>query len=75
MMATPEGSWGDVSRQPVVGGNLKSNGDMAFVNSFPENVLNKSEFDASKMQVCVAPTDIHLHSVNEIVKDSVNVMA
>lgn len=64
MMATPEGSWGDVKRQPVVGGNWKSNGDVNFVNSFPENVLNKCEFDASKMSVCVAPTDIHLTSVN-----------
>lgn len=75
MMATPEGSWGDVKRDPVVGGNWKSNGDMDFVNSFPENVLNKSKFDAKKMSVCVAPTDIHLTSVNDKVKDDVNVMA
>ena len=75
MKATPEGSWGDVSRKPVVGGNWKSNGDMDFVNSFPKDVLNKSEFDEKKMQVCVAPTDIHLVSVNSITKDQINVMA
>ena len=75
MMATPEGSWGDVERQPVVGGNWKSNGDMDFVNSFPKDVLNKSKFDASKMQVCVAPTDIHLAAVNAIVNGDINVMA
>ena len=60
MNAVPEGSWGDVKRQPVVGGNWKSNGDRDFVNSFPDNVLNTSTFDAEKMTVCVAPTDIHL---------------
>ena len=75
MMATPEGSWGDVERQPVVGGNWKSNGDMDFVNSFPKDVLNKSKFDASKMQVCVAPTDIHLATVNAIVNGDIHVMA
>jgi len=75
MKATPEGSWGDVSRKPVVGGNWKSNGDMDFVNSFPKDVLNKSKFNEKKMQVCVAPTDIHLSSVNSITKDHINVMA
>lgn len=75
LMAVPEGSWGDVKRAPVVGGNWKSNGDMDFVNSFPKDVLNKSEFDKSKMSVCVAPTDIHLSSVNSIVNDGINVMA
>lgn len=75
MMATPEGSWGDVKRQPVVGGNWKSNGDMDFVNSFPEKVLNASEYDAEKMSVCVAPTDIHLSGVKAQVKDHINVMA
>lgn len=77
MMAgdVPEGSWADVKRQPVVGGNWKSNGDLDFVNSFPKNTLNKSEFDSSKMSVCVAPTDIHLAAVNAEVKDGINVMA
>lgn len=59
----------------MVGGNWKSNGDMDFVNSFPDKVLNKSEYDASKMSVCIAPTDIHLTSVNDKVKDHINVMA
>lgn len=75
MMATPEGSWGDVKRDPVVGGNWKSNGDIDFVNSFPEKVLNESQFDAKKMTVCVAPTDIHLTSVKGKAKDDINVMA
>ena len=55
-----EGSWGDVDRNYVIGGNWKSNGDFDFVNSFPEEVLAKAEFDASKVEVVVAPTDLHL---------------
>lgn len=75
MNAVPEGSWGDVKRQPVVGGNWKSNGDRDFVNSFPDEVLNKSTFDAEKMTVCVAPTDIHLSMATDKVKNNINVMA
>merc|ERR1711907_837346 len=49
-----EGEWGDVDRNYVIGGNWKSNGDFEFVNSFPEEVLAKAEFDASKVEVVVA---------------------
>jgi hypothetical protein len=55
-----EGSWGDVDRTYVIGGNWKSNGDFDFVNSFPEEVLAKAEFDTSNVEVVVAPTDLHL---------------
>jgi len=57
-----EGSWGDVDRNYVIGGNWKSNGDFDFVNTFPEEVLAKAEFDSSKVEVVVAPTDLHLTS-------------
>jgi triosephosphate isomerase len=65
-MALPkdaEGSWGDVDRNYVIGGNWKSNGDMEFVDSFPEEVLAKAKFDEKKVEVVVAPTDLHLTSV------------
>lgn len=75
LMAVPEGSWGDVKRAPVVGGNWKSNGDMDFVNSFPKDVLNTSKFDKEKMEVAIAPTNIHLSSVNGILNNGINVMA
>lgn len=55
-----EGEWGDVDRNYVIGGNWKSNGDFDFVNSFPEEVLAKAEYDSSKVEVVVAPTDLHL---------------
>jgi len=50
-------------RVPVVGGNWKSNGDRDFISTFPEEVLNKSSWDSEKLEVCVAPTDIHLSDV------------
>lgn len=67
-MALPEGAegdWGSVDRNYVIGGNWKSNGDFDFVNSFPKDVLNKATFDPSKVEVVVAPTDLHLNSVKE----------
>lgn len=70
-----EGSWGDVKRQYVVGGNWKSNGNKAFVDSFPDEVLNKAEFDDSKMDVCVAPTNVHLIQAKGKINDKVNVMS
>lgn len=73
LMALPEGtegSWGDVDRNYVIGGNWKSNGDMEFVESFPEEVLAKAEFDKSKVEVVIAPTDLHITSVQKHLKDS-----
>ena len=70
-----EGSWGDVKRQYVVGGNWKSNGTKSFVESFPEETLNKAEFDATKMDVCVAPTNVHLTTAQSKVNDKINVMS
>ena len=78
MSAVPEsaeGSWGDVKRQYVVGGNWKSNGDKAFVESFPGETLNKAEFDSSKMDVCVAPTAVHLTMAQGKCDDKINVMS
>ena len=56
-----EGSWGEVHpRKLLIGGNWKSNGDVKFVTSFPQEVLNKATYDSNLMQVVVAPTEIHL---------------
>lgn len=68
-------SWAHAWRQPVVGGNWKSNGDLEFISTYPKNVLNKSKWDSEYMQVCVAPTDIHLTEVQNEVNKEFNVMA
>lgn len=71
-----EGSWGDVDRDYVIGGNWKSNGDWEFINNFPKDVLAKAEYDDKKITVCVAPTDVHLATVKKNLEDTqVNAMA
>jgi len=73
LMALPEGAegdWGSVDRNYVIGGNWKSNGDWEFVNSFPKDVLNKATFDDKKVEVIVAPTDLHLSAVKKELADS-----
>jgi len=56
-----EGSWGEEHpRKLLIGGNWKSNGDVKFVTTFPQEVLNKATYDSDLMQVVVAPTEIHL---------------
>lgn len=70
-----EDSWAKARRVPVVGGNWKSNGDREFIDTFPEKVLNKSSWDTDKLEVCVAPTDLHLSEVQVAVKEDFNVMA
>ena len=76
-MALPEhaeGSWGDVKpRKFLIGGNWKSNGDMKFVHSFPNEVLNAARFDPKLMDVVVAPTEIHLTKALTNVKNNINV--
>jgi triosephosphate isomerase len=79
LMALPkhaEGSWGDVDRNYVIGGNWKSNGDMEFIDSFPEDVLAKAKFDPKKVEVVVSPTDLHLTTVKyKLGKSNVEVSA
>lgn len=76
MSAVPEsaeGDWGDVKREYVIGGNWKSNGDIEFVNNFPGDTLNKAEYNADKMSVVIAPTDIHLHAAQKSIQNNINV--
>ena len=76
-MALPEhaeGSWGDVKpRKFLIGGNWKSNGDMKFVSTFPNEVLNVAKFDPKLMDVVVAPTEIHLTEALRNVKNNVHI--
>lgn len=70
-----EGHWGDVKRHYIVGGNWKSNGNKEFVSTFPKDVLVKAQYDPSNMDVCIAPTDIHLTSLISTLGDhKINVM-
>ena len=60
-------------RRYLVGGNWKSNGTMAFAKDFPAKVLNNLKFDPSKVEVVVAPTALHLSTVQAATSNNVNV--
>lgn len=60
-------------RRLMVGGNWKSNGTMAFAKDFPAQVLNTLKFDPKKVDVVVAPTALHLSTVQSNTSNNVNV--
>lgn len=57
----------------MVGGNWKCNGNLAFAKSFPAEVLNTLKFDPKKVDVVVAPTALHLSTVQAHTKNNVHV--
>ena len=57
----------------MVGGNWKCNGNLAFAKSFPAEVLNTLKFDPKKVDVVVAPTALHLSTVQANTKNNVHV--
>ena len=62
-----------VARKYIVGGNWKCNGTLDSVNALTNDVLNKIEFDDSRVEVIVAPVSIHIASVKALVNDKVKV--
>jgi len=78
LMALPdgaEGSWGSYDRKYVIGGNWKSNGDVDFATKHITENLNTAEFDTNKVEVVIAPTDIHLTTVQSLTNKKINVSA
>jgi triosephosphate isomerase len=71
--AGAEGEWGSYDRQYVIGGNWKSNGDIDFATKHITNTLNKVKFDKKKVEVVIAPTDIHLTTVKSMVNREIKV--
>jgi len=60
-------------RRYLVGGNWKSNGSMAFAKSFSAEVLNALKFDPARVEVVVAPTALHVSTVQASVNSNINV--
>jgi triosephosphate isomerase len=56
-------------RKVFIGGNWKSNGDLAFLNTHL-NVLKSLVFDPKKCEVSIAPTLLHLLPVKKLVEDN-----
>ena len=55
-------------RRLLIGGNWKSNGSMQFARDFPTQVLNNLAFDASRVEVVVCPTTLHLSAVQSFLQ-------
>ena len=60
-------------RRYLVGGNWKCNGTMEFARNFPKEVLNNLKFDASRVEVVVAPTALHVSTVQANVNKNIHV--
>jgi triosephosphate isomerase len=60
-------------RRFLVGGNWKCNGSLQFARTFPKEVLNSLKFDPSKVEVVVAPTALHVSTVQSVVSNNVHV--
>ena len=58
-------------RRIFVGGNWKCNGDTAFANEFPATVLNKLKHKTNMVEVIVAPTSLHLTTVQAALSEHV----
>ena len=58
-------------RKFIVGGNWKCNGNMQFAKDFPTQVLNTMKFNPDKVEVVVAPTNLHLTTVQQALNSNV----
>lgn len=61
------------SRKMVIGGNWKCNGTVQSIKTLVNDVLNKAEYDTSKVEVIVAPISIHIASVKALLNDKIKV--
>jgi triosephosphate isomerase len=57
-------------RRYLVGGNWKCNGTLEFAKTFPTKVLKPLAFDPKKVEVVVAPSTIHLSTVQQALAGS-----
>lgn len=60
-------------RKLFVGGNWKCNGDTKFAKDFPSSVLNGLKHNKQMVEVVVAPTSLHLTTVQATLNDNVHV--
>jgi triosephosphate isomerase len=60
-------------RKYIIGGNWKCNGTLQSVKDLIEKVLNKAEFDQSRVDVVVAPVSIHIASVKALLNENIKV--
>lgn len=61
------------ARKYIIGGNWKCNGTLQSVKDLIKDVLNKAQFDQSKLEVVVAPISIHIASVKALLNENIKV--
>jgi triosephosphate isomerase len=61
------------ARRYLVGGNWKCNGTFSFAKQFSHEVLNALKFDASRVEVVVAPSALHVSTVQANVNSNIQV--
>lgn len=57
-------------RKVFIGGNWKSNGDLKFIKDHMNKVVNVLNFDTSKAEVVIAPTNIHISYVRSLLSNN-----
>ena len=57
-------------RKLLVGGNWKCNGTVDFSRSFPSNVLKTLSFNQNKVEVVVAPNNLHIGAAQQALAGS-----
>lgn len=60
-------------RKLFVGGNWKCNGDTKFAKDFPKSTLNTLKHNKQMVDVVVAPTSLHLSTVQAALNGNVHV--
>jgi len=60
-------------RKLIIGGNWKCNGTIESTNKLIGEVLNKADFDQTKVEVVVAPISLHVGTVKALVNPAVKV--
>jgi triosephosphate isomerase (TIM) len=60
------------TRKPIIGGNWKCNGSVAFVKDHC-NVLNAIDYDHAAVDVVVAPISLHIASLKAMVNSNIKV--
>lgn len=64
-----------IQRKYIIGGNWKCNGTLQSVKDLVNDVINKAQFDDSKVEVVVAPVTIHIATVKALINPTVSVAA
>lgn len=58
-------------RKYIIGGNWKCNGTIQSVKDLVNSVLNRAQFDQSRLEVVVAPISIHIASVKALLNQNI----